>query len=225
MTRVVKTILVAGFLLMGTSPVQAEILIFKSGKRIQVDQVWEQGDQIKCLMNGNTVGYLKDEIAGIEADPLSVGRSPKLMGGLPLGISHQRALNKLKTRFSLKPLDQVNGYPRYLARSSDQISAIELIGNPSDILQASFTLDLKAVDDNSQLASHMKLLKRFLRNLTRGKNLDDWLKNAFNELCRNPQNSFLTVQGNTHIQAAFEQDPRTEGVQMVTTVWQKRETF
>ncbi len=225
MTRVFKAILAAGLFFMGISPVQAEILIFKSGKRIQVDQVWEQGDQIKCLMNGNTVGYLKDEIAAIEADPVAMGRSPKLMGGLPLGISHQRALNKLSRRFSVKPVDQVNGYPRYLGRTPDQISTIELIGNPSDILQASFTLDLREVDDNKQLASHMKFLERFLRNLSRGKNLDDWLKNAFNGLCRNPQNSFLTVQGKIHIQAAFEQDPNTEGVRMVTTVWQKREAF
>ena len=44
----------------------AETIVFKDGKRIQVDQVWEEGNFIKCIRFGGEVSYPKSKVERIE---------------------------------------------------------------------------------------------------------------------------------------------------------------
>lgn len=62
-----------------TSPVFADTIILKNGKRITVGQTWEEDKQIKCERFGSVIGYPKSMVERVIADqPSFSGTTSKI---------------------------------------------------------------------------------------------------------------------------------------------------
>jgi hypothetical protein len=64
------------------APAAADAIILKTGRVIQTEKVWEEEDQVKCLLYGSIVGYPKDRVASVET---GLPPAPSLPGAPPAG--------------------------------------------------------------------------------------------------------------------------------------------
>jgi hypothetical protein len=67
------------FLLMILVPLSAaaDIIVLKSGKRVEVDMAWEENDQVKGTLAGVNLTYPKSEVERIERSKVVVFRDER----------------------------------------------------------------------------------------------------------------------------------------------------
>ena len=85
--------------------VQADTIIFKDGrKKIEVEETWEEGDQIKCYRFGSVVGYPKDDVEIVEG--LTSAEKGRIIHERIFGrqneISEQKTEQKTEQKLSKK---------------------------------------------------------------------------------------------------------------------------
>lgn len=88
------TAMAFALLMMLPAPGQADTITLKSGRQIDSTKCWESGDQLKCKIYGQVIGYQKSDIAEFKLD----SAPPKPANGFQYdiwqsGISVQQAID------------------------------------------------------------------------------------------------------------------------------------
>jgi hypothetical protein len=90
-----------------------------------------------------------------------------LSAGLKIGLSYGEITNYLSSIVTLQRSSPVDGQPRYMGMSADKLSMMEVIGDKSDITQA--TLGVGVPNDSpSILARNSAMMLRFVKNAAPG---------------------------------------------------------
>ncbi len=91
-----KKILYISLLMIFPFAVEADVIFFKDGKKINVDEAWEEGDQIKCKRFGGIVSYSKSGVERIEKEERRV-EEKKSAPIIPAPAPEPKRISRAKT--------------------------------------------------------------------------------------------------------------------------------
>jgi len=83
---------------------------------------------------------------------------------LTIGVSYDQIMEYLDQFISMSKVDDLDGQPRYVGQTSDNLVILEIIGNKKDISQASLLVGVP-VDAPVLLARNTAILLRFMKNI------------------------------------------------------------
>ncbi|GAK50701.1 hypothetical protein U14_01934 [Candidatus Moduliflexus flocculans] len=96
--------------------------------------------------------------------PITTGQQPKIEKPRGLGVSYKQATQKLAASFAIKQSTPVNGQPRYMGMSHNQLATIEIIGDQQNISKASLLLGVPN-DDSQALQQNALFALQFVQNV------------------------------------------------------------
>lgn len=90
-----------------------------------------------------------------------------LSAGLKTGLSYREITSYLSNVIALQRSSPVDGQPRYMGMSADKLSMLEVIGDKSNITQATLAIGVPN-DSPTALARNSAMVLRFVKNATHG---------------------------------------------------------
>jgi hypothetical protein len=109
----------------------ADVIILKNGKQIKSEEVWEEGNQVKCYLFGQIVGYPKETVKQIKSEEGEATSESESEGNL-LG-------SREKAEADLKRALKNGSIPNFLGEERE----IEIRMNAYDMLLSLPQNDLK----------------------------------------------------------------------------------
>jgi hypothetical protein len=125
-----------------------------------------------------------------------------LSAGLKTGLSYGEITSYLSNVITLQRSSPVDGQPRYMGMSADKLSMLEVIGDKSNITQATLAI---GVPNNSPtaLARNSAMVLRFVKNATPGwSGSTDWTVAALQKTAAT-ENPVETTNGARRITMTF----------------------
>jgi hypothetical protein len=115
---------------------------------------------------------------------------------MSIGLSYGTVMNYLTNFFVMEEGTTVEGLPRYSGQSKDGLAILEIIGDKSDIAQATLLIALPN-DSPDTVITNTALVLRFLKNTFPGwKGADKWVMGRVQELSKSPQGTASIRRGN-----------------------------
>jgi len=97
---------------------------------------------------------------------------------LTIGISYNQTMEYLDQFISMSKSSDVDGQPRYMGQTSDNLAMLEIIGNKNDVSQASLMIGIPN-DAPKILIRNTAILLRFMKNVApEWKSGSDWATSA-----------------------------------------------
>lgn len=114
----------------------------------------------------------------------------------PIGLSYGTVMNYLTDFFVMEEGTMVDGLPRYSGQSKDGLAILEIIGDKSDITQATLLIALPN-DSPDTVITNAALVLRFLKNtFPSWKGADEWVMGRVQKLSKSPQGTASIRHGN-----------------------------
>jgi len=70
MRKYIIVLILSKLLIFFSFPVAADTLFLKNGMKLESEKIWEEGNEIKCYINGLVVGFAAGEVERIEKKPV-----------------------------------------------------------------------------------------------------------------------------------------------------------
>jgi hypothetical protein len=113
-----------------------------------------------------------------------------------IGLSYGTVMNYLTNFFVMEEGTTVDGLSRYSGQSKDGLAILEIIGDKSDIAQATLLIALPN-DSPDTVITNTALVLRFLKNTFPGwKGADEWVMGRVQKLSKSPQGTASIRRGN-----------------------------
>jgi len=131
-----------------------------------------------------------------------VSVSPGLCAGLKTGLSYGEITSYLSSFITLKKSTSVNGQPRYMGLSGDKLAMLEIIGDKSNVTQATLAVGIPN-DAPATLVRNGAMVLRFVKNATPGwTGSSDWATAALQKAAAS-QSPVETTYGSRRITMTF----------------------
>ena len=125
-----------------------------------------------------------------------------LSAGLKTGLSYREITSYLSNVITLQRSSSVDGQPRYMGMSGDKLSMLEVIGDKSNITQATLAIGVPN-DSPTALARNSAMVLRFVKNATHGwPGSTDWTVAALQKAAAT-ENPVETTYGARRITMTF----------------------
>jgi antitoxin component HigA of HigAB toxin-antitoxin module len=115
-----------------------------------------------------------------------------------IGLSYKQVTAYLDPHFEMKKSTPVRGNTRYMGMSANKMAILEVIGDRSNVSQASITVGL-VKDDREAMILNAAMALRFIHNVAPGwSGASDWLGSAMRQSA-NSDGPVSTVRGNRRV--------------------------
>jgi len=122
--------------------------------------------------------------------------------GTNTGLSYSQITQYLSSYFTLEKSTPVNGQPRYMATTEDKLAVLELIGDRSDLTQATLIIGVPN-DSQTTLVRNSAMFMRFVKNAAPNwVGGGDWAVAALKK-ATTTENPVSTVRGARRITVSF----------------------
>jgi len=116
-----------------------------------------------------------------------------------IGVSYYQVIKGLSDFFSMKKTTPVKGQDRYMGMTEDNLALLEIIGNKTNISQATLMIAIPS-DAPDAIVRNSALLLRFLINtVPEWETSSDWVSTALKRIADSPDDSQEIIKKNKRI--------------------------